>query len=85
MMGPEKVMILPKEKSLTQVFYSLSKKGLVDVEANEWRHRRKLISKVFTHEFIISRIPMMCTIASQAFDEFEKEGLKVHPEEKIDK
>ena len=61
-MGPEKVMILPKEKNLAEVFFSLVKKGLIAVEGNEWKHRRKMISKVFTHEFIASQIPLMCTI-----------------------
>ena len=81
MMSPEKVMILQKEKNLAQVFYSLIKRGLVSIEGNEWKHRRKLISKVFTHEFIVAQIPMMCTIADQTFEEFEQEHLKTHPEE----
>ena len=75
-LGPEKVMILQKEKSLAEVFYSVVKKGLVSIDGNWWKHRRRMISKVFTHEFIVSQIPMMCTIINQVFDEFEKEYLK---------
>ena len=69
-MGPEKVMILPKECKMTEVFYSIVKNGLVAVEGKKWKHRRKLISKVFNYDFITSLIPEMVHIANRVFDDF---------------
>ena len=74
-LSPDKVMILPKEKKIIEVFFSILPKGLVAIEGNEWKHRRKLISKVFTYDFIISHIPMMSKIADQVFDSFEANTL----------
>lgn len=70
-MGPEKVMILPKECKMAEVFYSIVKNGLVAVEGKKWKHRRKLISKVFNYDFITSLIPEMVHIANRVFDDFE--------------
>ena len=63
----DKIMILPKEKNLAAVFFSLFKKGLVATEGNQWKHRRKLLSKVFTYDFITSQIPMMGKIIDEVF------------------
>ena len=56
---------------MTEVFYSIVKNGLVAVEGKKWKHRRKLISKVFNYDFITSLIPEMVHIANRVFDDFE--------------
>jgi len=50
-------MILPKEKKIVEVFYSIIRKGLVSIEGKKWKHRRKLISTVFNYDFIIALVP----------------------------
>jgi cytochrome P450 len=65
-------MILPKENKIVEVFFSIIKNGLVNVEGKKWKHRRKLISKVFNFDFITSLVPEMIEIADNIFDDFEK-------------
>ena len=56
------------------------KKGMIGIEAEDWKHRRKLVSKVFTHEFISSHIPMMIDIANGAFEDLETKSSIDKPE-----
>jgi hypothetical protein len=69
--GPEKVSILHKKLDSAEVLFSIMKKGLVSIEGNEWRHRRKTLSKIFNFDFITQYIPMMARVADKVFDEVE--------------
>ena len=66
-------MITPKVMGIYEVFYSFFKKGIIPIEKDQWKHRRKLLSQVFNFDFITSHIPMMTSIADQVFEEVEKE------------
>ena len=72
LMSPNMVMIAPKDPKVTALFYSVIGKGIVMIEGSEWKHRRKLLSHVFTHDFITALIPQMITVLDQVFEEFEK-------------
>ena len=61
---------LEKDKTFSEVFYAWMKKGIVCQEKDQWKHRKKIYSSVFTYDFIISHIPLMVTIANDVFDEF---------------
>lgn len=41
-------------------------------EGNEWKQRKKIISSVFTHEFLINLMPEIHKICIHRFDEMEK-------------
>ena len=56
------------------MFYSFAGRAITNVEDNEWKHRRKLLSKVFNYDFIVAHIPMMITIADKVFDDLNQEA-----------
>jgi len=76
-------MILPKENKIIEVFFSILRKGLVAIEGKKWKHRRKLISKVFNYDFITALVPEMIELADSIFDNFEKK-IKKGEEIKVD-
>jgi len=43
------------------------KRGIVFIEKDVWRHRRRVLSKVFNYEFITSQIPVMMQSADMMF------------------
>jgi cytochrome P450 len=65
------VAILRKKSESAEIFFSLIKRGLFFIEGQEWRHRRKTLSKAFNFDFIVQHIPTMVKVADQTFDEFE--------------
>lgn len=69
-MSADKMMILQKEKKLSEVFWYVFNKGLPGIEGKEWKHRRGMLSKVFNYDFITQHIPIMLTIADELFDRF---------------
>ena len=77
----EKMMIMPKEKGIFEVFFSIVAKGIIAIEGSDWKHRRRLLSKVFNYDFITDHIPMMITIADKVFDEVEANHWKENPED----
>ena len=58
------------------------KRGLVFIEKDVWRHRRRILSKVFNFDFIGSQIPVMVESANLMFERFEQEYWSQHPEDK---
>ena len=76
-------MILPKENKIIEVFFSILRKGLVAIEGKKWKHRRKLISKVFNYDFITALVPEMIELADNIFDNFENK-FKKDEEIKVD-
>ena len=64
-----------------EVFYEWVKKGLVCKEKEEWKLRRKFLSQVFNHDFIVSHIPLKVKIANKLFEEFDQ---KQEKDEKVD-
>jgi cytochrome P450 len=61
---------MPKNQAPLEVLFSIIKKGLVGVEGKAWRHRRKLLSKIFNFDFIKEEIPLMVAVADNVFNEF---------------
>jgi cytochrome P450 len=59
---------------------NIIKPGLVTAEGQEWRNRKKVLSKVFNYEFIVSQIPEMVAIADRTFADFEEAYWKEHSE-----
>ena len=81
MMTSEKMMVLHKEKDLNQVLFSTITNGIIGLEGDDWKNRKKMLSKVFNHDFITGHIPMMINIADKVFDEVEAEWRQSNPEE----
>ena len=46
-------------------------KGIVAAEDEYWKKKKKLLSKVFTFDFVVSQIPNMIKIADTTFDSVE--------------
>jgi cytochrome P450 len=63
-----------------EVFRDITKDGVANTEGLEWKNRRKVLTKVFNFEFIVSQIPTMVAIADEVFDEFEQRYWKDNPE-----
>jgi cytochrome P450 len=57
-------------------------RGVVVVEDQEWKNRKKILSKVFNYDFISSQIPNMAMIADKVFDKFEEKYWNQHPEKR---
>jgi cytochrome P450 len=57
----------------------LAKNGLVFSEHQNWKNKKKILSKTFNYEFIISKLPEMAKIADKTFEEFEQEYWRQHP------
>ena len=72
LISPEKAMYQAKFTGLIEPFTTIAKRGLVFLEKDEWKHHRKVLSKVFNFDFIISEVPNMSIIADKIFDEFEQ-------------
>ena len=62
-LGPDKFIHLQKQKAISETYYWIIKKGLIAIEGDEWKNRRKIISHVFNFDFITYNIPMMSQIA----------------------
>ena len=65
-------MIQKKFTGIIEPFTAIAKKGLVFLEKDEWKHHRKILSKVFNYDFIMAQVPNICIITDQIFDEFEQ-------------
>lgn len=48
-------------------------------EGNDWKEKKKLLSKIFTYDFIIDSIPRMANIADEVLDNFENKYWLKHP------
>lgn len=57
MLSAEKVAILPKVQFLFKILLKKFGEGLVFVEGEKWKNRRRLISKAFTFDFLIGLVP----------------------------
>lgn len=75
-------MYLSKRPSDYLSFSSIFPKGLIFLEKDDWKHHRKIISKVFNYDFIVEQIPTMIAVANKVFDEFEENSWKKNPEKK---
>lgn len=40
-------------------------------EGDAWKKKKKILSKIFQHDFIISQIPVICGIVDKNFQELE--------------
>lgn len=78
----EKYFILEKEKDIFGIWLSIFGNGMLASERNEWKDKRKVLSRVFTYDFIIDSLPMIINIADQVFDDFENNYWFEHPEDK---
>lgn len=56
--------------------------GLVASENNEWKRKRKLLSKIFTFDSIIEALPTIITITNTVFEEFENRHWERKPEDR---
>ena len=65
-------MKLVKVVGIYDIFYSWLKKGIVCMQKEEWKHRKKTLSQVFNYDFITSQIPLMINVANNVFDKFEE-------------
>ena len=61
---------LEKDYTFSEVFYSWIRRGIVCQEKDEWKHRKKQLSKVFNFDFVTSHVPLMITIANDVFCDF---------------
>lgn len=50
----------------------ITEKGIVMAEDQEWKKRKKILSKVFNYDFITSQIPNISVIADKVLDQFEE-------------
>ena len=66
-LSAEKMFSFNKEKETASVFFAFIKKSLIAIDGTEWKHRKKLLSKVFNYDFIASHIPTMVRIADTVF------------------
>ena len=80
-LGPDKFIHLEKQKAISETYYWIIKKGLLAIEGDEWKNRRKIISHVFNFDFITYNIPMMSQIADDVFKEFEENAEKTEFDE----
>ena len=76
----EKIVVLHKFHDTFEAFTSIAYKALGFLENDEWKHHRKVISKVFNYDFITSQIPNMVTIADRIFDQIEENHQQGHIE-----
>ena len=67
----DKVMILPKVSFLFRILLQKFGEGLVFVEGEKWRSRRKVISKVFTFDFLKELVPQIAEISDEIYDRME--------------
>ena len=65
----DKVMIVEKCHGTFETLFTFIKHGLLSIEKDVWKSRRKIFSQVFNFDFITSHIPMMINIADEIFDE----------------
>lgn len=78
-------MKAPKITSGFKIFRYVLQKGLIFIEKNVWKHRRRILSKVFNFDFIGSQIPVMVQSADVMFEKFEEEYWSQHPEDRKDR
>ena len=67
----DKVMSLPKYTKVFQLVVNFAIKSLLFMEKEDWKHRRKLLSKTFSFEYLVSRIPDMKRIIGDMLDKHE--------------
>lgn len=67
----DKAMILPKVSFLFKIFLQKFGEGLVFIEGERWRSRRKIISKAFTFDFLKELVPQIAEISDEIFDRME--------------
>lgn len=57
MLSAEKATILPKVQFLFRILLKNFGEGLVFVEGEKWKNRRRIISKAFNFDFFIDLVP----------------------------
>ena len=75
----------PKITNSFRILRYTIERGLIFIEKNIWKHRRRILSKVFNFDFIASQIPVMVQSADMIFNRFEEEYWPQHPEDKKEK
>ena len=65
MLKVDKLATLPKIQLPLQLLIHVFGKGLVFLEGDLWKSRRKTLSKVFSYDFLKTLVPLM----SELFDE----------------
>lgn len=71
-MTPDKLSSLYKFEGPYGIFLMITEKGIVMAEDQEWKKRKKILSKVFNYDFITSQIPNISVIADKVLDQFEE-------------
>ena len=54
-----------------ELFFFSSPRSIIVTEGQEWYKKKKVFSKIFNFDFIVSQIPNMCKIVDSNFDKFE--------------
>ena len=65
-------MIFHKHRGPYEVFYEFIQKGILSVEDSYWKKKKKILSKVFNYDFVVSQIPDMVKISDSTFDKIEE-------------
>lgn len=61
---------LIKKNTAFDIFKYIIQRGIIFIQKETWKHRRRLISKVFNFQFISSQIPTMAKNADFCFQKF---------------
>ena len=70
----ESLMTVEKDPTFFGLLKSVTPNGLLFLEGNDWKCRRKMMSKVFNHNFLMSHIPDIAKICDEMLDKEEKKA-----------
>lgn len=79
----ENALLLEKSKVLTLGLKKIAGKGLFLSEGNEWKKKRKILSKVFNFDLVKGNIGEIANICDSSLDKFE-ENCKIDDNEYSD-
>ena len=58
---------------------TLGGKGLIFVDGKEWRDSKKILSKVFNYNFVLTQIPELVRMCNKIFDLHETKAQQADP------
>ena len=68
----ENALLLEKSQVLTLGLKKVAGKGLFLSEGNEWKKKRKILSKVFNFDLVKGNISEIANICDSSLDKFEE-------------
>ena len=74
MLSADKLNTLPKVAYPLQLLIHMFGQGLVFLEGDRWKSRRKILSKVFNFDFLINLVPLMSELFDECLQEMEEKG-----------